>query len=315
MTNAEERMAEVPGTLDDAAVSALTAWVVERGIGCTVSDVEPLAGGTQNVVVRLRVDDRRLVLRRPPPHPRPNSNRTMQREIAVLRTLSGSGVPHPEFVAGCEDLDFLGVVFYLMEDVDGFNPATEVAPAYVTDPRMRHQVGLNYAADLARLSQAEWQGRPLQQLHRPGSFLARQVPNFRGLLESYRHESYRPETLDVGGLADWLDGHRPPDGEPGIMHGDAHLNNVLLHRDVPQVAAFVDWEMCTIGDPLLDLGWILVCWPEDPDPINAGRELAALGDLPSRTELIAAYAALPRNARLPGASFVIFSSSTGAAVT
>ncbi|WP_319431793.1 phosphotransferase family protein [Mycobacterium sp. RTGN5] len=284
-------MAEAPGTLDDAAVAALSAWVRERGIGSGVSDVEPLSGGTQNVVVRLRVDDRRVVLRRPPPHPRPNSNRTMQREIAVLQTLTGSAVPHPEFVAGCEDLDVLGVVFYLMEDVDGFNPATEVSRAYVADPRMRHQVGQNYAADLARLSAAQWQGRPLQQLHRPGSFLARQVPNFLGLLESYRHEGYRPEILDVGRLADWLDGNRPPDGEPGIMHGDAHLNNVLLRRDVPEVAAFVDWEMCTIGDPLLDLGWILVCWPDDPDPINAGRELAALGGLPSRTELIAAYAA------------------------
>ena len=73
------------------------------------------------------------------------------------------------------------------------------------------------------------------------------------------------------------------------MHGDAHLNNTLLRRDVPEVAAFVDWEMCTIGDPPLDLGWILVCWPHDPDPINAGRELAALGGLPSRTELVAAY--------------------------
>ncbi len=290
MTNIDDRAAEVPGTLDTTAVAALSAWVRGQGIGSGVSDVEPLAGGTQNVVVRLRVDGRPLVLRRPPPHPRPNSNRTMQREIAVLQTLAGSAVPHPEFVAGCDDLDVLGVVFYVMEDVDGFNPATEVASAYVADPRLRHQVGLNYAADLARLSAAPWQGRPLQQLHRPGSFLARQVPNFLKLLESYRHDSYQPEALEVGRLADWLDEHRPPDGEPGIMHGDAHLNNVLLRRDVPEVAAFVDWEMCTIGDPLLDLGWILVCWPDDPDPINAGRELAALGGLPSRTELVTAYA-------------------------
>ncbi len=290
MSNIEDRAAEIPGTLDSAAVGALNAWVRDNGIGSGVRDVEPLAGGTQNVVVRLRVDDRRLVLRRPPPYPRPNSNRTMQREIAVLQTLAGSSVPHPAFVAGCADLGVLGVVFYLMEDVDGFNPATEVAPAYAADPRLRHQVGLNYAADLARLSAAPWQGRPLQQLHRPGSFLARQVPNFLGLLDSYRHESYQPEMLEVGRLADWLGEHRPPDGEPGIMHGDAHLNNVLLRRDAPEVAAFVDWEMCTIGDPLLDLGWILVCWPDDPDPINAGRELAALGGLPSRTELVAAYA-------------------------
>ncbi len=96
-------------------------------------------------------------------------------------------------------------------------------------------MGLNYAADLARLSAASWRGgRPLQQLHRPGSFLARQVPNFLRLLDSYRHESYRPEMLEVSRLADWLGERRPPDGEPGIMHGDAHLNNVLLRRDAPR---------------------------------------------------------------------------------
>jgi len=285
-----DRAAEVPGTIDDVGLAALTGWVRGQGIGSAVSDVEPLAGGTQNVVVRLRLDGRPLVLRRPPPHPRANSNRTMQREIAVLQTLSGSAAPHPEFVAACEDLDVLGVVFYLMEDVDGFNPATEVAPAYADDPALRHQVGLNYAAALAELHRAPWRGRPLEQLQRPGSFLQRQVPNFLGLLESYRHDGYRPESLEVTRLAQWLDGHRPPDAEPGIMHGDAHLNNTLLRREVPQVAAFVDWEMCTVGDPLLDLGWILVCWPHDPDPINAGRELAALGGLPQRGELVAAYA-------------------------
>ena len=96
-----------------------------------------MTGGTQNIVVRLTVDDRTLVLRRPSLHPRSNSNRTMQREIAVLTTLAGSSVPHPRFVAGCEDLDVLGVVFYLMEDVDGFNPGTEVSDAYLRDAGLR----------------------------------------------------------------------------------------------------------------------------------------------------------------------------------
>ena len=290
MTTTADRTAELPGSLDGAAVAALTEWVRGQGLGSTITGVEPLAGGTQNIVVRLRVDGRPMVLRRPPPHPRPNSNRTMQREIAALRTLAGSGVPHPAFIAAGEDLDVLGVVFYLMQDVDGFNPGTDVTPAYANDPAIRHQVGLNYAADLARLGNAQWRGRPLGALQRPGSFLARQVPGFLALLESYRHENYRPETLDVGRLAGWLEEHRPPDTEPGILHGDAHLNNVLLRRDLPEVAAFIDWEMCTVGDPLLDLGWILVCWPHDPDPINAGSALAALGGLPSRTELLAAYA-------------------------
>jgi aminoglycoside phosphotransferase (APT) family kinase protein len=280
-------------TLTDEAVDALSRWIRAQGIGSDVSGIEPLTGGTQNIVVRLVVDGRSLVLRRPPLHPRPNSDRTMSREIAVLSTLADSGVPHPRFVKGCEDLGVLGVVFYLMEDVDGFNPGTEVTEAYVRDPAMRRQVGLNYVADLARLGQTRWRGRPLEALQRPGSFLARQVPGFLSLLDSYRKlGDYSSDALPaVGDLASWLQDNRPPDTQPGIIHGDAHLNNVLLRRDRPEVAAFVDWEMCTIGDPLLDLGWILVCWPHDPDPINAGAELAALGGLPNRTELIAAYRA------------------------
>jgi aminoglycoside phosphotransferase (APT) family kinase protein len=277
-------------TLTDADVTALTQWARREGLGSTVTDVTPLAGGSQNVVVRLHLDGRPMVLRRPPVHPRPTSDKTMQREIAVLRTLAGSPVPHPGFIAGCTDLDVLGVVFYLMEEVDGFNPGNEVAEAYRHDPGMRHRVGLSYAASLALLGNVPWEGSELAAIKRPGSFLARQVPQFLRLLESYRHDRYSPDELPaVADLSEWLETNRPPDGAPGIMHGDAHLNNVLLRRDTPELAAFIDWEMCTVGDPLLDLGWMLICWPHAPNPIDAGSELAALGGLASRGELLEAY--------------------------
>src|SRR5919206_3001992 len=123
-------------TADDQA--AVQRWVREQGLGSEVTDVEPLTGGTQNIVVRLRVDGRPMVLRRPPLHPRPTSDKTMLREIAALRTLAGTDVPHPGFIAGCADLDVLGVVFYLMEEVDGFNPGSDMAEAYVRDETMRH---------------------------------------------------------------------------------------------------------------------------------------------------------------------------------
>ena len=283
----------ITGTLDDAAVAALTGWVRAEGIGSEVTDVVPLTGGSQNIVVRLSIDGRGLVLRRPPPHPRPNRDRTMHREIAVLRTLAGGRVPHPEIVAACEDLEILGVVFYLMEDVDGFNPGNEIPPAYVADPAVRHQVGLNYAADVARLAQAPWEGRPLEQWKRPGSFLERQVPQWRGAVAAYRRQDgYAHDSLPgVDALCDWLEANQPDSYSPGIVHGDIHLNNTMLRRDTPAVAAFVDWEMCTIGDPLLDLGWMLVCWPIDPDPLGSAGYLAELGGLASRTELLQAYVA------------------------
>ncbi|MCZ0726482.1 phosphotransferase family protein [Mycolicibacterium iranicum] len=279
-------------TLSDADQDALQYWIRRAGIGTAVSDVEPLTGGSQNIVVRLNVDGTPMVLRRPPPHPRPTSDNTMRREIAVLQTLKGTDVPHPRLIAGCEDLDVLGVVFYLMESIDGFNPGTEVDDAYVRDAGMRHRVGLSYAGSLAALGRVSWEGSPLAALKRPGSFLARQVPQFMRLLESYRHDNYAPESFpSVHVLAEWLDSQRPDDTEPGIMHGDCHLNNVLLRRDVPELAAFIDWEMCTVGDPLLDVGWMLVCWPDGPNPIDAGSALAALGGLATRSELIEAYRA------------------------
>ncbi|MCV7222177.1 phosphotransferase family protein [Mycolicibacterium elephantis] len=276
-------------TLTDDDQQALQRWVRQQNLGSTVTDVEPLTGGTQNIVVRIRIDGRPMVLRRPPLHPRPTSDKTMLREIAALRTLAGTNVPHPGFIAGCDDLDVLGVVFYLMEEVDGFNPGGEVDEAYVRDPEMRYQVGLSYAASLAQLGNVEWEGSPLAELKRPGSFLERQVPQFLRLLESYRHDRYDPASLAVGELAEWLEDNRPPDGQPGILHGDPHLSNVLLRRDKPELAAFVDWEMCTIGDPLLDLGWMLICWPLETNTITAGAALAELGGLASRRELLEAY--------------------------
>jgi aminoglycoside phosphotransferase (APT) family kinase protein len=278
-------------TLSDADQIAVQRWVRDQGLGSTVTDVEPLTGGTQNIVVRVRVDGHPMVLRRPPLHPRPTSDKTMLREIAALRTLAGTPVPHPGFIAGCDDLDVLGVVFYLMEEVDGFNPGDSMDEAYVRNADWRHQVGLSYAASLAQLGNVIWEGSPLAELKRPGSFLERQVPQFLRLLESYRHERYEPESLAVAKLAEWLDSNRPSDGEPGIMHGDPHLSNVLLKRDKPELAAFVDWEMCTVGDPLLDLGWVLICWPLETSTITAGAELAALGGLATRRELLDAYLA------------------------
>ena len=281
----------VTDTLGDGDVAALRDWVREQGIGSQLTDVTPLAGGTQNIVVRLRIDGRPMVLRRPPEHPRPTSNKTMLREIAVLRTLAGTAVPHPEFIAGCDDLAVLGVVFYLMAEVDGFNPGNEVSYAYAREETMRHRVGLHFAQSLALLGNAPWEGSELAAIKRPGSFVARQVPQWRGVLDAYRRqEGYPADSLPgVDELADWLAANRPADSAPGIMHGDVHLNNVLLRRDRPEVAAFVDWEMCTVGDPLLDLGWLLICWPVDPDPLGVGAPLASLGGLATRQELLHAY--------------------------
>ncbi len=271
---------------------ALTTWLRTQGMDGEVTDVAPLAGGTQNVVLRVVVDGRRLVLRRPPAHPRPDSDRTLTREITVLRALAGSGVPHPGLVAACTDTSVLGVVFYLMTDVDGLNPGEAVSPAQEASARLRHGGALDVARAAARLGTLDPHAIGLGELQRPGSFLGRQVPRWTRHLASYDEvPGYESGTLpDVELVADWLEQNRPPDAAPGVVHGDLHLNNVMLHRTEPRVAAVIDWEMCTVGDPLLDLGWLMVTWPEDPVGMSAGPALSALGGLPTRAELVAAYA-------------------------
>ncbi len=119
------------------------------------------------------------------------------------------------------------------------------------------------------------------------------MPQWRIVVAAYRAAGrLRHDSLPgVDDLCDWLEAQAPADYAPGIVHGDIHLNNTMLRREVPEVAAFVDWEMCTIGDPLLDLGWMLVCWPLEPNPLGSAGYLAELGGLASRGELLEAYLA------------------------
>ena len=279
---------------DVVDLAAVRRWGETAGLEGPITDVGRIGGGTQNVVLRLRWDGRDLVLRRPPEHPRESSNNALRREMQVLSALAGTDVPHPGYVAGCTDESVLGgVVFYLMDAVDGDNPGERVGEPYRSDPAARHAAGLDTAAALARLASVDHEAVGLGGVGRPEGFLARQVPRWLKHLASYDDlPGYPGSTLPhVEPLARWLDAHRPPDGRPGIVHGDYHLNNVLLASDAPRVAAVVDWEMCTIGDPLLDLGWLLVTWPEPGAEAPTGMALAELGDLPDRDELVAHYAA------------------------
>ncbi|QIK49378.1 phosphotransferase family protein [Gordonia hongkongensis] len=273
---------------------AFTEWLRDQGVGENVAEIRPLTGGTQNRVIALNVDGQSLVLRCPPPHPRASSNNAMRREIAVLSSLADTGVPHPKLVASCDDPTVMGMVFYVMEEIPGFNPGESVSPFYVSDGSARHEVGLSVARSLAHLGMVDPAQTAMTAFQKPGSFLARQVDQWSARLDSYAADTaYDPGELpNVQSMAEWLRARRPADTTPGIIHGDFHLNNVLLDNDKPTVAAIVDWEMSTIGDPLLDLGWLLVSWPQDPAPVGAGDKLGDLGGLPTRSELITAYSTI-----------------------
>jgi aminoglycoside phosphotransferase (APT) family kinase protein len=269
----------------------LAAWMDERGLGDgPLTDAERLAGGTQNILVRFRRAGRSYVLRRPPAHKRANSDETMRREAVLLAGLAGTDVPHPELIAACPELDVLGSAFYLMEPIDGVNPTEPPLPGHLNDPAAVRELGLGMAEVLAALGRVDPGAAGVAHLGRAEGWLERQVARWRRQLDSYRGVGgWTPAELpDPAGLEAWLDTHRPARWRSGLIHGDFHFSNVMVSRFEPRIVAVVDWELGTIGDPLLDLGHLLATWPE-PDGATAATILALPG-LPGRADVIDRYA-------------------------
>ena len=275
-------------------LSGVAAWMSREGLGDgPIGDVSVIVGGTQNVMLRFSRAGRDYVLRRGPQHLRPVSNSVILRETRVLRALAGTDVPHPALIAVCEDISILGdAVFYLMEPVEGFNAGSEMPELHASTVAVRHEMGLSMAAAVARLGAVDHVAVGLADFGKPTGFLERQVPRWLSELESYaKFDNYPgPDIGDVGGVAAWLRQHQPADFSPGIMHGDYHAANVMFSRSGPELVAIVDWEMCTIGDPLLDLGWMLATWYRPGDEPVLPNEFMVAGGLATPDELLQRYA-------------------------
>lgn len=276
-------------------LDALRAWMDAQGLGAgPLDDVAPIGGGTQNLMYRFTRDGRDYVLRRGPEHLRPVSNKVIAREFQVLRALSQTDVPHPRLIATCDDTSVLGdAVFYLMEPIDGFNASLELPDAAAGTPELRRELGLALVDALASLGKVDHVAVGLGDFGRPEGFLERQVGRWLAELDSHLELPGYPEVElpHVREVAEWLDAHLPTDSAPGLMHGDYHANNVMFSRSEPTVAAIVDWEMATIGDPLLDLGWLCATWDLPGAPEEFAGPLTRAGGLPTADELVERYAA------------------------
>jgi len=276
-------------------LTAVAAWMDAEGLGAgPLEDVRPLTGGTQNIMLRFERDARSYVLRRGPQHLRPRSNDVLRREFRVLSALAGTPVPHARLIAACDDESVMdGAFFYLMEPVDGFNAGVELPDLHAADSGVRHRMGLSMVDALADLGAVDHVGVGLADFGKPDGFIGRQVPRWLGELASYdAFEGYPgPDIGPVDEVAAWLDERRPTNWQPGIMHGDYHAANIMFSRTGPDVAAIVDWEMCTIGDPLLDLGWMIATWSMPGAPSEFAGKLALAGGLATSKELVERYAA------------------------
>jgi aminoglycoside phosphotransferase (APT) family kinase protein len=280
-----------PDAVEGIDFAILDAWMDDQGLPPgEIQHVVPLTGGTQNILVRFDRGGRSFVLRRPPVHKRANSDDTMRREARVLGALTGSRVPHPGLIAACPDEALLGAAFYLMEPVDGFN-ASQGLPETHRSPEARRRMGFSMVEGIAELAAVDYRSVGLEGFGRPDGYLERQVSRWQHQLESYSELAGYPgpDIPGVGQVAIWLEANRPKDSAAGILHGDYHIANVMFRHDAPELAAIVDWELATIGDPLLDLGALIASWPDEEGRTPLGNATGVMTGMPSTSEIIEHY--------------------------
>ncbi|QIX53501.1 phosphotransferase family protein [Rhodococcus sp. DMU1] len=250
-----------------------------------------LSGGTQNEIYRLRRDDFTCVIRIPPAGAPADRDNGIMREWRIIQALDGTDVPHTTAVAACSDTAVLGRSFYLMGFVDGWSPMDHrdgwPAP-FDTDLEARAGLAYQLAEGIALLSKVEWKAKGLHDLGRPDGFHDRQVDRWTRFFERIKRREI--DGMDVA--TKWLQNHRPLDYIPGLMHGDYQFANVMFEHGAPaKLAALVDWEMGTVGDPKLDLAWMVQGWPEDMNsPDAAEASYVDLRGMPNRAQLVEHYA-------------------------
>jgi len=274
-----------------ASPEALTAWMDTQGLGVGAPlEYTFLSGGSQNEIFKITRGDLHAVLRIPPAGAVESRDEGIVREYRIIDALDGTDVPHTAAIALCEDKSVLGRTFYLMGFVDGWSPMSTrrnwPAP-FDTDLEQRRGLSFQLIEGIALLSKVDWKARGLEGLGRPDGFHERQVDRWTAFLNRIKGR----ELAGWDEAAAWLRAHRPLDFIPGIMHGDYQFANVMFRHGGPaRLAALVDWEMGTVGDPKLDLGWVINSWPED----TSGGEGSVGGyvdltGMPSRTEMLEHY--------------------------
>ena len=269
----------------------LAAWMDSRGLDGAGEPMEHrfITGGTQNEIYEIRRGALHAALRIPPHGAPAARDAGIIREWRITLALEGTDVPHTPAIAACEDPTVLGRPFYLMGFVDGWSPMnTDGWPApFDTDLDARRGLALQLVEGIALLSKVDWRAKGLQDLGRPEGFHERQVDRWTAFLE--RIEGRPLPGFDTA--AAWLRAHKPIDYVPGLMHGDYQFANVMYHHGAPaRLAAIVDWEMGTVGDPKLDLGWVVHPWPEDTSKVEDGFSYVDMHGMPSRSEILAHYA-------------------------
>jgi len=288
---------EATGRVDGSAAppdgidpAPLEAWFAAHASGCEPPlRFERIAGGLSNLTYRVRdAAGHSWALRRPPLGKRLGSAHDMGREYRVVAALAPTPVPVPPLVGLCEDESVNGAPFYAMEFVEGpILRGLAEAEEHFPDEADRAAIGNRVADTLAAIHAVDPDAVGLGDLGRKEDYVARQLRRWQGQWE----KSKTRELDSIDRLHDRLAARIPAQGPATIVHGDYRLDNMILAPS-GEIAAVVDWELCTLGDPLADLGTLIAYWPErGDDAVGLGTPANLAPGFPTRAELAARYAA------------------------
>jgi aminoglycoside phosphotransferase (APT) family kinase protein len=271
-----------------APLEGVRRFLDER-FGSSADEVtlERLGEGHSNITFTVTRGSEAWVLRRPPRGDIQPGTHEMHREFGVMKALhdARSVVPVPEPIALCDDQSYIGAPFYVMSYVDGI-VVRGALPPHLDPPAERRRIGEELVDRLADIHDVDWQAIGLQSMARkPEAFLERNLGRMQQLYDAVSHREV-PEIDEVG---EWLRANTPPQREVTLTHGDYKLDNVMLSSQAPaRIVAVVDWEISTIGDPLVDLGWLLYFAPSSGGV--PGMESAGAAGYPSLQEMAERYA-------------------------
>ncbi|HVN90731.1 MAG TPA: phosphotransferase family protein [Candidatus Binataceae bacterium] len=250
--------------------------------------------GHSNEVHLINFDGKTWALRRPPRGPLLPTAHDVLREYRILKALQETDVPVPRVYAACEDTQYIGAPFYLMELVDGRvirSPNASTEPSFADTPAKRRAVSEGMIDLVVALQAVDYRAVGLEKFGRPDGYIERQLKRWTDQLTRTLPLT-RPLPI-MEKIRDWLASHIPPPQPPTIVHGDFKLDNVMWSdTDAPKPIALFDWEMSTIGDPLADIGWMLTYWTETADTPLHRSVVSAMNPDPgylSRAEMIALY--------------------------
>ncbi len=253
--------------------------------------VRQFGGGAANLTYLLDYGTHQYVLRRPPLGPVAPSAHDMGREYRVLSVLYQAFPLAPRAFLLCEDAAVIGAPFFVMERRKGVVVRKSLPDEFAALPDAPRRMSAALVDTLADLHAVDYAALGLESLGKPAGFITRQVEGWYGRWHNARVDDL-PEMERV---YRWLADNLPPEGAPALIHNDYKLDNVMLAADDPgQMVAVFDWDMCTLGDPLSDLGALLTYWsqPDDPPYLQAAA-MMPVGDrrFLTRDELVQRYAA------------------------